>query len=253
MFDPISLGIMAASAAASGISGAAKNKTAAQNQVGQIQYYMDQAAQDAAAAKERNRVLDQYLGRQDEWVAQNQGDLNTGIAGFLPDAQEMQRTGLEGARGSSIDAALGAPNAGSSDVALRKGAPNFVTDTIDKKVSEARDLARDSGMKLARMGSYGDTWQQNNRAIGGTGHKIDTTNTIARGNASLIPYAQDLAEFQVRKPITPPAQQQNPWWTSALDGAAKLGSAYAGANLMGAPVAAAAPNPMAGGGIWAGL
>jgi hypothetical protein len=241
MFGPAGLAILGGSAVASGVSGWAKNNAAAQNRVNEIQYLMAQRKQDAEAARVRNKVLGDYLTRQDGWVAQNQGDFDTGIAGFMPGVQETQRAGLETARGSSIDAALGAPNTGG--VAMRAGAPNIVSAEIDKKVGEARDLARDSGMKLARMGSYGDTWGQNNRAIGETGHKIDTTNTIAKGNASLIPYAQDLAEFQVRSPIAPPVTQTSPWFTSILDGASKLGSAYAGSQMGGGTSS----------GIWAGL
>jgi hypothetical protein len=242
MFDPVSLAILGGSTVAGGVSGLMKNNTAAANRVGEINYLMAQRKQDAEAARVRNRVLGDYLTRQDGWVAQNQGDFDTGIAGFMPGVQATQQAGLEGARGSSIDAALGAPNTGG--VAMRAGAPNFISAEIDKKVGEARDLARDSGMKLARMGSYGDTWGQNNRAINETGQKIDTTNTIAKGNASLIPYAQDLAEFQVRSPIAPPVTQSNPWYTSILDGAAKLGSAYAGSKMGGGTSST---------GIWAGL
>lgn len=230
--DPATLAIMAAASAGKAIAGIAERNTASKNQVGQINYQMAQDAQDAAAAAARNRVLGDYLGRQDQWIAQNQGDLNTGIAGFMPDAQALRRTGAEGARTASIDTAMGAPATGA--VPLRASTPGFVAREFDKKVNEARDLARASGMKLARVGSYGDQWQQNNRDIGATGHKIDTTNTIARGNMSLLPYAQDLEEFQVRAPIAAPTPQSTPWWASLLSGAADLASTYAGSQMGGA-------------------
>jgi hypothetical protein len=251
--DPVTVGIMAASMAAKAASGLAKNKVAAQNQVADIGYQMDKMRQDAAVANARNKVLGDYLARQDEWVDQNQTDFNTGLGAFMPDAQGAQRTGMETARSDSILGAIGGPNTGG--VALRTNAPNFVTNEIDKKVSEARDLARNSGLRMAKMGSYGDTWQQNNRGIADTAHKVDTTNTIAKGNMALVPYAQDLTEFQVRKPIPVPVQATNPWWTSALDGAANLGAAYAGSKFGGAvsTPAAAASGPAMNGGIWAGL
>jgi hypothetical protein len=236
--DPVTIALLAASAAAGGISGAAKNNTAAGNRVAEIGYQTQNMQQDADAASARNRVLGDYLGRQDQWIAQNQGDLNTGIAKFLPDVQQTQQAGLEAARGDSINGALGASQ-GTNGVALRTNAPSFVTDAIAKKVAEAHEVARDSGMRLAKMGSYGDSWNQNNRNIVGTAHNIDTTNTIAKGNAALIPQAQGLEEFIARKPIAMPIPARNPWWTTVLDGVAKVGGAAAGAS-MGAGAGAAA-------------
>lgn len=251
--DPLSLSLAGGALLGGVVSGAAQNDVAAQNRVAEIRYQMDKMRQDAAVANARNRVLGDYLGRQDEWVAQNQGDFNTGLGAFMPDAQGAQLAGAETARGDSILGAIGGPNTGG--VALRTNAPNFVTSEIDKKVAEARDLARTSGLRMAKMGAYGDTWQQNNRGIADTGRKIDTTNTIAKGNMALVPYAQDLTEFQVRKPIPLPQQVGNPWWTSFADGASKLAMAYAGSKLGGGTSATtpAASGPNLGGGIWAGV
>lgn len=230
-----------ASMAASGLSGALKNKTAAGNQIADINYSIAQMNQDAAAAAERNRVRDEYLKRQDEWTAQNQGDLNTGIGAFMPDPQAGRLSDATANRGGVITGALG-PQGGSQEIALRRGAPNMVTREIDKRVSEARDLARDSGMRFAKLGAYGDAWGENARSIGDTAHKIDTTNTIAKGNIGLLPQAQDLAEIKVRPPIGLPVPSTPPWWVDLLAGLGRIGGAYAGSQ-MGAASAPAGAQP----------
>ncbi len=204
------LPLMLGAAALAGIGKAgevmANNKFKTQN----IQADMQQLQQDAEAARLRNQVLDKYREIARAFANENQGNFQSGMTAFTPEAQTARLGGAEAARGSAISGAIGAGP--STDIAMRKSAPSFVQNNLSGELGDAFTRAQGQGGQLASIGAYGDTMAANQRDIGSTGQKVQTVNQLATGNAALLPYEQDLASYQANRPIWRPAQPDAPWW-----------------------------------------
>lgn len=229
-FDPISMLVMGGSALASGIAGGAEKKTSVNNQIKQIQYQREHDRQAQQEAIARRGVLGDYLGRQDEYIGENQNTLAGGLANYVPETQENTRAGAEATRASAVDSALA--SGAQANVPLRESSSPIVAATLSKKLREAAEAARASGMRTAKLSAYGDLLGENQRSNEQTGRGIKTTNAIATGNMALLPYEQDLVGFQKRTPIATPIADQVPGWVGPVKGFANLGSAMAGSGKL---------------------
>lgn len=222
--NPLSIALLLGGTALSGIGqigeNAAKNKWLSQN----LQADMQQLQQDQAAAQMRNEVMAKYRDIARGFAAENQGNFNTGLATFAPQGQRLDAA--TATRGSTISDAIGSgPN---TNVPLRAGAPSVVQNAYDTRLGDVFTNAQDRGSRFASLGAYGDLMGANARDISGTGQQVQTVNQLAKGNAELLPYEQDLASFKAYSPIFRPAEPDVPMWTSLAKGAGKIGGALAG-------------------------
>lgn len=221
------LALMAGSALASGIgalgSKSAQDKYLLQN----LQADQQQIMQDAEAARLRNEVLAKYREVARGFGAENESNFAAGMTPFTQGAQAGRLDAATGARGGAINEAIGSATP-TSDIPLRAGAPDVVRQAYTGSLGDAFIRAQGQGGRLADVGAYGDTMGANARDIGGTGQRVETVNTLAKGNAKLLPAEQDLMAYQANRPIFRPAQPDTPWWSTVLKGAGKLGGAMAG-------------------------
>lgn len=213
---------MAGGALASGIGAlgakSAQDKYLLQN----LQADQQQIMQDAEAARLRNEVLAKYRDVARGFGAENEGNFAAGMAPFTPGAQAGRLEGAAGARGNAINEAIGSATP-TSEIPFRAGAPDAVRQAYTGTLGDAFTRARGQGGRLAAVGAYGDAMGANERDIGGTGQRVETVNTLAKGNAQLLPAEQDLMAYRANRPIFRPAQPDMPWWSTVLQGAGKLG------------------------------
>ena len=225
-FDPVTLGRAAVGGGLSAAGGMAEQRANNRDQRLKSWANVQQMQQDAEAAKLRNRVLNEYVGRQHEFRDQNQGDFKSAVAGFDAGAQEAQRGASEAERNAFLQQQIG--SAPATTVQTRESASPAIQGEIAKKLSEALASAQAGGSRAAKLGSYGDAMRNNGENLQSSARKIDTTNNFARGEIGMLGADQDLQEFQMRKPIyIPGANSSNP--SSTLKGLGSLVGSLAGA------------------------
>lgn len=227
-FDPVTLALAAAGAGATIIGSGAKRDAQNEFQLKNLEADRQQYLQNFEEAQKRNEVANRYRDTARGFATENQGTFNTGLASFMPDAQEGRMDDAWLKRAVTTSDAIGGPSGG---VPLKAGAPSVIGQAYDQRIGDAFMRAHEQGFAKSRVGAYGDTQSANDRGVSDTGAKVNTVNTLARGNASLLPHEQDLVGFQVRKPIFRPAGADNPWWADPLIGLGNIAGSMAGASF----------------------
>lgn len=230
--DPISIGLLLGSTALGGFAGMADKKAQSKFQIANLLADQQQFKQDVAEANARNQVLGRYRETARGFGRENQQNFSEGLGGFMPDAQGAAMASNTAARGSAIDNALGQATT-VADIPLRAGAPQVVRDQTSAALGDAFERSKTRGAGMAALGSYGDTQKDNMFKAADTGQRVETVNTLARGNAALLPAEQDLVGFQHRSPIFRPSGPDVPWWVAPAKQLANIGGAVAGSNMLG--------------------
>lgn len=213
-FDPISLALMAASTAASVGGGIVNRNTQRQN--------ADRVAmRNLQVARERNAVRDQYRERQKAWGDEAQGENTKAIDAMGPDAQAKKQGKVTDARAAVAQNIQRAPVAGEAPIS--GSAPSVVEGEIASRMMKAYQDSQAHAGRAAKLGGYGDVWQANALDLNNTNRRVNTLNNFSRGDASLLGYDQDFAEY-----LVPQAKMKSNVWGDVLTGVGKLGSAAAG-------------------------
>ena len=175
-FDPISIGLMAAGTGA-GMYGASKTRN-------------EKILNDARQADARNAVLRDYLGRQKVLQDENQVTNTATIGKFDAPTQTAVLADAQGARANDADVAL-APlnNANYAGIPLPGNSPSGVKSDIASRLRAGFDKATATAKASAKLGGY------NALTTSDAGRKIDTVNSFARGNTSILPSLQDAAQY----------------------------------------------------------
>lgn len=222
-FDPLTL----AGAGLSIAGGIGQRKAQDRYQGQMIDADTQQLKQNHLEALERNKVLDQYMARQDNWIGENQTDLTAGVNPFTQGNQTVAYNDNTAKRGAAISDAFGAAPA-SADNLVTDSTPNFLKADLTKRLGDVFTDGAAAGQRLARVGSYGDTMAGNQRSITDTNSSIQTRNNVAKGNLALLPSEQDFAGFQQRKPIWRPAGADVPTWATIAPGVGNMLGAMGG-------------------------
>ncbi|HEY5798472.1 MAG TPA: hypothetical protein VIU82_26005 [Bosea sp. (in: a-proteobacteria)] len=160
---------------------------------------IQQMEQDSAAAKLRNKILNQYVGRQKEFTGQNQEAFKGGVGGYAAPVMEESRAGSEASRNDFLNKQIaGIPQ---TEMAVRDSDSPAVASELAKKMGEAFASTTAGAGRAAKLGSFGDSWTTAGEGAQDSARKIDTTNNFARGEIAMLPADQDLQEFVLRKPI----------------------------------------------------
>lgn len=192
--------ILLAGAAATSASGAmAQNRGANREARATAAANIAQMEQDSEVAKLRNKILNEYVGRQKGFTAENQGAFKEGVAGYGAPAMETSRAGAEAGRNEFLSKQIaGIPQ---TEMAMRDSDSPVVRGELAKKMSEALASTQAGAGRAAKLGSFGDSWTTAGDGAQNSARKIDTTNNFARGEIAMLPADQDLQEFVLRKPI----------------------------------------------------
>jgi hypothetical protein len=209
------------------VAGQMKNNRATQqNAIAESKGRIENMRQDSEEAILRNKILNEYVGRQQGYVGQNQGTL-AGVTGqFAAPAQETALTGAQDRRGAVVADAINAtPQA---EVATHASASPMVQGEIAKRMMAAMDQSRAKGAAGAKVAGYGDVWGVNNgEALQNSARTLDTNNNFARGDISTLGADQDLQAFQQRRPVFVKTVNPNPGAT--MQGLGSLVGSLAGA------------------------
>lgn len=219
--------MLAASTAATVGGGIASRNTAKQNADAQ-------AMRNRQAALARNDVRDAYRKRTAEWGDQNEAEKQRLLAQQDAQPQRQQQDDLTAQREAAATSIQRAPTP--TEAPISGSAPSVVQGEITKRLMDAYAQSRAGAAASAKLGGYGDTWAKNALDLTTSARKIDTRNNFSRGDMSLLPYDQELADAQV-----PQAKVQSNTWGELLTGLGKLGSAAAGSGAFAAKPVAAAP------------
>lgn len=225
-FDPISLGMAAIGGGLSAGGAMAKNRAANREKNTSAFANIQQMEQDSAVAKLRNKILNEYVGRQKEFTGQNQEAFKGGAGGYAAPAMEASRAGAETSRNDFLAKQVaGIPQ---TEMAMRDSDSPAVQSELAKKMGEALASSQAGAGRAAKLGSFGDSWTTAGEGAQSAARSIDTTNNFARGEIAMLPADQDLQEFVLRKPIYKAgANNKNP--AGLLGGLGSLVGSLAGA------------------------
>lgn len=186
--------LIAGGAGAGALGGASSNAHA-------TQLRNEKIINDARMADARNKVLQNYTGVQSGLQGENTQTANDTIAHFgAPQGQVL--TDAQGNRIQTVTDNLAPLNDPSyTDVPLAGDAPAGVKSDIAARLRAGFDHALKTSKANAKLGGYGDQWAGNALATAGAGRKVDTVNSFARGNTTLLPSLQDFAQYGANQPV----------------------------------------------------
>ncbi len=182
--DPASAALLAASTAASAVGSGIQTRN------------NNRYADSVAAA--RNEQLRLTRDKQKQLGEQNQVTLADTFSKFAEPNQTQALSDAQNTRAAAVDSATTAPAA--NDVPLSGSAPQVIKGAVAQRLLEAFTSATDKNKRLAKLSGYNDTTFGNNLNVNSAGRNIETQNNFSRGEISLLPYSQDFAEAQVKRP-----------------------------------------------------
>lgn len=181
--DPASAALLAASTAASTVGGAIQQRN--------NNKYADRVA------TARNETLRLSREKQKQFAANNDVTLQDTFAKFAQPAQTQQLSDAQNVRSAAVDANTTQPAA---DVPLSGSTPDVIKGVVAERLLEAFNASTAKAKNMAKLSGYNDTMFGNNLNVTGAGRNIETQNNFSRGTAALLPYEQDFAEAQVKRP-----------------------------------------------------
>ena len=188
-FDPVSLGLTAAGAAASVIGGGQQREAMQKQQSQELQ-------QNLAVQAARNAEVQALMRKEEAAAASNKLLVDNAVANADPAhvaaAQQKATTDRTGAANGLID--MIPQNA----VPLGNDAPGAIQAEYDKRRGAATGVARQGAAANANYSSFGDALNGINLGSADAARGVNTTNAIARGDASILPYDQQYAEQMAR-------------------------------------------------------
>lgn len=215
MCDPITLGIMVASTAASvGGAGIAAGEAAKNNN---------------RIAEARNKVLRDTNLRNMALGEKNRALLDARVAEMAPQNTAEALAAAQQERGDNLEAAISTTP---TEVPLAGDAPQVIKSELGKKLAETFAKSKASARTLGNIGGYGAQMQDQAIADAGVTRGINTNNNFVGGNMRMLPYLQDYAEYGASKPSSGLGQ--------ILQSLGMMGSMYAGTR---APAPKSAPVP----------
>lgn len=196
-------------------------------------------AQAQAAAE--NAILQQSEQKQAGYSAQTEGDFNSNLAKYTPDAQAAQLASAQGSRGAANVAAITGP-----DTSTPANAPAADTQDLAKRMGAVLDYAKTNAQNQGNLSGYGDTWLENNLNNAETNRQMAPVEQESQLEASLLPERQTIAGAGA---YTTPSL-----WGPLLQGAGSIAASAGGA---GFGAAGGLSGPAWGGGnaltdVWGG-
>lgn len=183
MCDPVSLGLMAASVAATTIGGGMAAGDAAKN--------------NNRIAEARNKVLRETNARNAALGAQNRSAFAQRISEMAPENTAAALDTAQTDRGTALESAI-APAA--IEAPAVSDEPAIIKSDLGKRLAETMAKSKAQAGALGKIGGYGAQLQDQAITDAGLGRSINTNNNFVAGNARIMPYLQDYAEYGATKP-----------------------------------------------------
>lgn len=183
MCDPITLTLLAGSAAASFAgTGIAAGEAAKNNN---------------RVAEARNKVLRDTNAKNLALGDKNRSAFAQRIAEMAPENTAAELQTAQDTRGNALEQAI-TPQAIEAPVAA--DAPQVIKSEFAKRLSDTMARSRGEAHTLGKIGGYGTQMQDQAIADAGLGRGINTNNNFVAGNARIMPSLQDYAEYRATKP-----------------------------------------------------
>lgn len=157
-------------------------------------------ANEARMAEARNKILFDYLDKQDKLARENENVNHNVIGAFGAPNQAKVLGNAQNNRVRDITDNL-APVA-TNEVTLSPDATSGTTADIAARLRAGFEKATNTAKALAKTNAYGDQWNANNLTTGAGARNIGVTNSFARGNTAILPALQDFAQYQAYKPLS---------------------------------------------------
>jgi hypothetical protein len=238
MCDPITLGLLGASTAASVAGGAMTNAAtqknnrnaaiaASQQNAENFQYNLadqerwgdyqkqvnlanlKQIAQDSAAANAENVQRDKAIGSYDVNQGTNDKTISDLISRFSGPSQAAAYDKAAIGRTSAINANM-LPAQPITAAETGANASPAVAEAFRNAAATGDAASRARAAALGNLGAYTDTWTGNDAAVTRAGSDIANTNAAATLTSQMLPGQQQLAGFTQQPPIATPFPTQAP-------------------------------------------
>lgn len=162
-------------------------------------YAQNEASSNAAAeAAARNRELNLTLDRNDKLADEARKTYDTREEEIQPKNLRKDQAEATADRTQTLESAVAPAEPGS--IALSGSAPEVVRTEIAKRMGGTMREGIDSAKRLGKLGGYTDSLFNQDVANNAAGRDIGVTQNAVAGNMALLPYAQDFAGYQARKP-----------------------------------------------------
>lgn len=220
-FDPVSLGAAAIGGGLS-LAGGAMNRASAQQAQNQAN------ALNAMASIAANNDLFNSLKKQDAYTAQNQEALQPAFNAYDPSTFEAGRQKLAADNTQKATQAIyGAPT---DHPALTNTDNNQTSNEIAKRLADRLAYSAGNAKNAAELNSYGGAFTNADNAGQGAARAINTTNSLSRLEASMLPQRQqyDAYPYQAAASYIKPNTNG-----SILQGIGNVFSAFGGSRIGG--------------------
>lgn len=155
-----------------------------------------QATKQAQARTDaRNAVLGNVMALNDPIAENSRARFDTRLAGSLTPGAEASAGSL---RSGLLEGALDTP-----DTPMADSASPAYRSLIARAMLRVFDEGKQQAQALAKIGNYGDFWQNQGLANNDLARNLSVNANLASGNLALLPSLQDLAEVGATKPISP--------------------------------------------------
>lgn len=148
-------------------------------------------------AEARNKVLRDTNAKNLALGDKNRSAFAQRIAEMAPENTAAALETAQTDRGTALENAI-APVATEAPVAA--DAPQVIKSEFAKRLSDTMARSRGEAHTLGKIGGYGTQMQDQAIADAGLGRGINTNNNFVAGNARIMPYLQDYAEYKATKP-----------------------------------------------------
>lgn len=185
MCDPLTIAAMAASVGLS-VGGGIVNRG-------------ETLRNEASQAVARNKELRDLMTKQSRFEADNRSNLAHTIDQFQQPAQETAQGNAENTRASEATANITPVDKSVSEIPLSGDTPQVIRSAVADRMKDAFDKSTNVARERAKLGSFGDAWGGNNRAIGATERDVNTTNNFSKAEGDMLPNKQALAAYLASK------------------------------------------------------
>lgn len=172
---------------------------------------MQQQAQQQQAnqqARARNEVLQDTLLKNRRLAEQSRDQLGKRVQQTDAKSVNQQQNKAKGKRSKELVNAVERTDAmkAMEGENLSGSAPEIVGSDLAKRMQSVLDEGKESAVRQAKLGAYGDMWLKQGFNDADAGRDIGVLTNKAAGNSSVMPYAQDFAEWRATKPLSPIGQ-----------------------------------------------
>ncbi len=183
MCDPLTVALALGGTAASVVGGGMAAGEAARN--------------NNRIAEARNKVLRDTNLRNQALGDQNRSAFAQRIAEMAPQNTSEALQAAQDTRGAALEQSISQP---AIEPPAAPDAPAVIKSELGKRLADTFAKSKDQALTMGKIGGYGVQMQDQAIADAGLGRGINTNNDFVAGNARIMPYLQDFAEYKATKP-----------------------------------------------------